>query len=196
MCSLSQNPLISFLVFLSILSSQTIKAIDVYVSSAVSLPGDGSQTLPYSSLVSALNASYVDSSVRILLLSNKNSYIIDSELNITHNLQITYTNGGINAILDFSNKGSLNLNGLFSMVLINIQIQQTSPNYQPTVSALNLVNSLGLNITVTKYFSLLIGNSFLNISSEFHYLRNPRKPNCNFCFRDHQLHFFENPIPQ
>ena len=152
MLSISQNPLISFLVFLSILSSQTIKAIDIYVSSAASLPGDGSQALPYSSLVSALNATYIDSSVRILLLNNQNSYIIDSELNITYNLQIAYNNGGINAILDFSNKGSINLNGLFSMVLINIQIQQTSANYQPTVSALNLVNSLGLNMTVKKYF--------------------------------------------
>ena len=152
MLSISQTPLISFLVFLSILSSQTIKAIDIYVSSAASLPGDGSQALPYSSLVSALNATYIDSSVRILLLNNQNSYIIDSELNITYNLQIAYNNGGINAILDFSNKGSINLNGLFSMVLINIQMQQTSPNYQPTVSALNLVNSLSLNITVKNIF--------------------------------------------
>lgn len=155
MWTISQNPRISFLIFLSILSSQTIKSLDIYVSSSVSLSGDGSQPLPYSSLVSALNASYLDSSVRILLLSNKNSYIIDSELTITYNLLITYNNGGNNAILDFSNKGSINLNGQFSMVFTNIQIQQTSADYQPTVSVINLINSLSLNMTVKKKFFFL-----------------------------------------
>jgi len=58
-------------------------------------------------------------------MSNNNSYVVNSELNVALNLEVIYEQGGTNAIMDFSNQGSINVIGAYSVVIKNMQITQT-----------------------------------------------------------------------
>jgi len=151
--------LITFLFFL-LTFFKKVQSIDIYVSSIAQNNGNGTNLNPYSSLVSALNASYSDTTLIIHIMSNNNSYVVNSELNVALNLEVIYEQGGTNAIMDFSNQGSINVIGAYSVVIKNMQITQTYANYQPIVSAINLANLVQLNLTVNykktiSYLSLI-----------------------------------------